>query len=70
VAKLLTEMVLYHGGDVLAQRISVRCFSTKPSIGSRRKVLHKTPWVREKVESLYRFMLRDLRRTIPTSEAE
>lgn len=70
MAKLLTELVVYYGGDVLAQRISVRCFSTKPSIGSRRKVRHKTPWAREKVESVYRFMLRDLRRTIPTCEAE
>jgi uncharacterized protein (DUF2132 family) len=32
-------------------------------------VLRKTPWAREKVESLYLFMLRDLRRAGPPREA-
>ncbi|PZQ69433.1 MAG: DUF2132 domain-containing protein, partial [Variovorax paradoxus] len=33
-----------------------------PSIASSLKFLRKTPWAREKVESLYLFMLRDERR--------
>jgi hypothetical protein len=59
---ILTELVAHYGWDGLAQRIALHCFSTEPSIGSSLKVLRKTPWAREKVESLYLFMLRDLRR--------
>lgn len=60
---ILTELVGHYGWDGLAQRISLRCFSREPSIGSSLKVLRKTPWAREKVESLYLFRLRELRRT-------
>ena len=41
---LLTELVVHNGGEVLAQRMSKRRFSTKPSIGSSLEVLRKTPW--------------------------
>ena len=66
---ILTELVAHYGWDGLAQRIALRCFSSNPSIGSSLKVLRKTPWAREKVESLYLFMLRDLRRAGPPREA-
>jgi uncharacterized protein (DUF2132 family) len=59
---ILTELVAHYGWDGLAQRIALRCFSHEPSIGSSLKVLRKTSWAREKVESLYLFMLRDLKR--------
>ena len=59
---ILTELVLHYGWHDLSQRIALRCFRTEPSIGSSLKVLRKTPWAREKVENLYLFMLRDLRR--------
>ena len=38
--------------------VSVTSFTTDPSIASSLKFLRKTPWAREKVESLYLFMLR------------
>ena len=60
---ILTALVDHYGWDGLAQRIQLRCFSVEPSIASSLKVLRKTPWAREKVESLYLFMLRELRRT-------
>lgn len=59
---ILHELVAHYGWDGLAQRVALRCFSRDPSIGSSLKFLRKTPWAREKVESLYMFMLRDLRR--------
>lgn len=59
---ILTALVDHYGWDDLAQRIALRCFSSDPSIVSSLKVLRKTPWAREKVESLYLFMLRDVRR--------
>jgi uncharacterized protein (DUF2132 family) len=41
----------------------VRCFTFEPSVGSSLKFLRKTPWAREKVEGLYLFMLREMRRS-------
>ena len=67
---ILTELVTHYGWDGLAQRIALRCFSTEPSITSSLKVLRKTPWAREKVESLYLFMLREVRRTQAPRAAE
>lgn len=59
---ILTALVDHYGWAGLAQRIPLRCFSSDPSIASSLKVLRKTPWAREKVESLYLFMLREARR--------
>lgn len=55
---LTLEVIL----TALAERITVRCFSVDPSIGSSLKFLRKTPWAREKVEGLYLYMLREQRR--------
>ena len=60
--RILTELVAHYGWPGLADRIALRCFSSEPSISSSLKVLRKTPWAREKVESLYLFMLREQRR--------
>ncbi len=40
-------------------------FTSDPSIASSLKFLRKTPWAREKVEGLYLFMLREVRRAGP-----
>jgi uncharacterized protein (DUF2132 family) len=63
---LLRALVDAYGWPGLAERIALRCFTQNPSIASSLKVLRKTPWAREKVESLYLFMLRDARRRAPT----
>lgn len=60
---IVTELVAHYGWAGLAERVPVRCFAQDPSIGSSLKFLRKTPWAREKVESLYLFMLRDVRRS-------
>jgi uncharacterized protein (DUF2132 family) len=60
--QIVTELVAHYGWAGLAERVPVRCFTVDPSIGSSLKFLRKTPWAREKVESLYLFMLRDVRR--------
>lgn len=59
---MVTALVAHYAWAGLAERIPLRCFSSEPSIASSLKVLRKTPWAREKVESLYLFMLRDIRR--------
>lgn len=57
----------YFGWQGLGERIPVRCFQSDPSVSSSLKFLRKTPWAREKVESLYLFMLRDQRRNAQDS---
>ena len=59
---LLEALVAAYGWPGLAERIPLRCFSHEPSIGSSLKFLRRTPWAREKVEGLYRFLLREQRR--------
>jgi uncharacterized protein (DUF2132 family) len=60
--KIVTALADYYGWEGLGDRINIRCFTHDPSVGSSLKFLRKTPWAREKVESLYLFMLRDMRR--------
>jgi uncharacterized protein (DUF2132 family) len=60
--KIVTELADYYGWEGLGERINIRCFTHDPSVGSSLKFLRKTPWARDKVESLYLFMLRDQRR--------
>ena len=48
-----------YGWEGLDARIPLRCFAFEPSVKSSLKFLRRTPWAREKVESLYLFMLRE-----------
>jgi uncharacterized protein (DUF2132 family) len=59
---MLNALVEHYGWPGLGERIPVRCFTADPSISSSLKFLRKTPWARQKVEMLYAFMLRELRR--------
>lgn len=56
--KLLTALVHHYGWEGLGDRISIRCFQHDPSIKSSLTFLRRTPWAREKVEQLYRQMVR------------
>ena len=56
---MLRGLEAHYGWSDLGQRIAIRCFTHEPSISSSLKFLRKTPWAREKVESLYLFMLRE-----------
>ncbi len=60
---IVSALVAHYGWPGLAERIALRCFSHEPSIASSLKVLRKTAWAREKVESLYLFMQREQRRS-------
>ena len=59
---MLTQLVAAYGWDGMAQHIPLRCFSNDPSIGSSLKFLRRTPWARARLESLYLWHLRELRR--------
>ncbi len=64
---IVSTLVAHYGWAGLAERIPVRCFTSDPSVASSLKFLRKTPWAREKVEGLYLFMLRDIKRATPRS---
>ena len=50
---LLTQLVEKYGWEELGRRIKIKCFNSDPSIASSLKFLRKTPWARQKVETLY-----------------
>jgi uncharacterized protein (DUF2132 family) len=56
---MLNELVAHYGWLDLGDRVQINSFNTDPSIRSSLKFLRKTPWAREKVESLYLFMRRE-----------
>ena len=62
---IVTALSMHNGWDELGQRIPIRCFQSEPSVASSLKFLRKTPWAREKVEGLYLFMLREIKRATP-----
>jgi uncharacterized protein (DUF2132 family) len=66
---ILTALVAHFGWAELGEQVKIRCFTSDPSIASSLKFLRRTPWAREKVESLYLFMLREQARQRRRDEA-
>ncbi len=62
--KIVTDLVAHFGWPELGEQVRIRCFTENPSVASSLKFLRKTPWAREKVESLYLFMLREQNRAL------
>ena len=60
---MVTALAAHYGWPGLGERIPLRCFQVDPSVKSSLHFLRRTPWAREKVEGLYRFMLREIRRS-------
>ena len=50
---VVSELVEKFGWEELGSRIKIKCFTSDPSISSSLKFLRKTPWARQKVETLY-----------------
>ena len=59
---MLTELAAHYGWPALGEQVNIRCFQVEPSVPSSLKFLRRTPWARQRVESLYLFMLRDAAR--------
>ncbi len=51
--QIVEKLVEHYGWEELGKRINIKCFNDAPSFKSSLKFLRKTPWAREKVESLY-----------------
>lgn len=50
---ILNALVARYGWEELGRQVPIRCFNHEPSIASSLKFLRRTPWARERVESLY-----------------
>ena len=50
---VLTRLVAHYGWEQLGRMITIRCFTSDPSIKSSLTFLRKTPWARKQVEELY-----------------
>ena len=61
---MLEALVGFYGWEQLGQEVAIRCFTSDPSIASSLKFLRRTPWAREKVESLYLYELREQARMV------
>jgi uncharacterized protein (DUF2132 family) len=62
LAAILEHLVAAYGWEELGQQIEIRCFTHDPSVASSLKFLRRTPWARERVESLYIHLLRETER--------
>ena len=51
--QIVNQLVAQYGWEALGQKVEIRCFTHDPSITSSLKFLRRTPWARERVESLY-----------------
>ncbi|OQK15301.1 transporter [Methyloprofundus sedimenti] len=51
--KIVTSLVEQYGWEELGRLIKIKCFTSDPSITSSLKFLRKTPWARQKVETLF-----------------
>jgi len=56
--QILNALQTHYGWEELGRQIDIRCFTHDPSIASSLKFLRRTPWARERVESLYVYMVR------------
>ena len=56
--QILNALQAHYGWEELGRQIDIRCFTHEPSITSSLKFLRRTPWARERVESLYVDMVR------------
>lgn len=50
---ILQFLVDHYGWEELSFRIRINCFAVDPSIKSSLTFLRRTPWARQKVETLY-----------------
>lgn len=50
---IIEYLVERYGWEELGKRITIKCFTSHPSVKSSLTFLRKTEWAREKVEALY-----------------
>ena len=67
---ILTDLVKFVGWDKMANKITINCFANNPTIKSSLSFLRKTPWARQKVETMYIFNLKRIQKGKKESETD
>jgi uncharacterized protein (DUF2132 family) len=55
---ILEELVNHYGWEHMALKVNINCFKHDPSIKSSLVFLRRTPWARDKVETMYLQLLK------------
>ncbi len=56
--KMVTYLFAYYGWDGLYEQIPANCFKNNPSLKSSLTFIRKTPWARERVETVFLYITR------------
>ncbi len=56
--KMVTTLVEHYGWEELGEMIRINSFNSNPSIKSSLTFLRKTPWARDKIETLFLYVQR------------
>lgn len=56
--QILNYLVENHGWEYMSEQVNINCFKQNQTISSSLKFLRRMPWAREKVESLYIYLIR------------
>ena len=59
---IVEDLVARRGWEDLAEQIDIRCFRIDPSVKASLTFLRKTAWARDRVERLYSYDQRILKR--------
>lgn len=51
--QIVKQLVDHFGWEKLGEKVTIKCFTTDPSVKSSLKFLRRTPWARRKVEQLF-----------------
>ncbi len=52
---ILNDLVEVLGWEKMSEKVNINCFKDNPSIKSSLVFLRRTPWARQKVETMYLF---------------
>ena len=63
---IVEYLVERYGWEELGKRITIKCFTSHPSVKSSLTFLRKTEWAREKVEALYLSSIKRERKPVDT----
>ncbi|BCE02147.1 VF530 family DNA-binding protein [Marinicellulosiphila megalodicopiae] len=66
--RVVTELTQRFSWEILAKKIPLNCFKSNQSVKSTLKFLRKTPWARQKVETLWVWTFVDKNYIPPSSE--
>jgi uncharacterized protein (DUF2132 family) len=69
---MLNDLSTYIGWEKMAEKVSINCFKSKPTVKSSLEFLRRTPWARDKVEVLYRYSMHkiEVAKTNPEGKVE